>query len=195
MNTVPTPASATADTAPRIGRAKPAPVTKCRELGDLEDEVARLTKQLKALQRATSGSATRREVAEFRAILSERDDEQLVVENIVEYLVDRESTLTYVVAALVTGLNGDRPQHGGSQQLDMLYDGERHALGFRQGRIVLANWRPARRWRQFGTKRQLIELAAHHDVEVKRADVRASIIRKLWRRAPHALPGGGVIRG
>ena len=64
--------------------------------------------------------------------------------------------------------------------MDMLYTGRRHEAGFRQGKFVI--WRrPARRWTQFGSRNDLLNIASLHGAEVNRRDSRKWIIRTLWR--------------
>lgn len=137
------------------------------------------------------------EVAELRQALlamreelDRRDTEQIELEGVIEFLLDRDSTHLLVLGAVVQHVLGDRPGQDGHELMNTLYRGRRHEAGFRQGQYVI--WRrPERRWSQFGRKQDLVDLAAEHEVKVSQRDSRESIIRKLWsHRALHnKLPG------
>lgn len=94
------------------------------------------------------------------------------LEGAVEFLLDEHRTHLCVIGALVTRVLGDCPSdYHGDELMDMLYTGRRHEAGFRQGKFVI--WRrPARRWTQFGSRKDLLDLAALHGVKVNLRDPR-----------------------
>jgi hypothetical protein len=135
------------------------------------------------------------EVAELRAAvlamreeLDRRDVEQAEMEGVLEFILERESAVLSVLGRTVSQTFGDRDdEYGGALMLDLLYSGPRHKAGFRQG--TFARWRrPERRWRQYGSRADLVRLAEEAGAAVKRRDTREGLVRKLW--AADALPGG-----
>jgi uncharacterized protein YwbE len=136
--------------------------------------------------------ALRREVAELRSLIDERDVEQMQIETAIEYLLSQQSTFLYVLGAVSKCLLGDRKGETGGLFQDMLYKGERHPAGFRQA-LKLCYTRPERRWRQFGSKTTVTEKAKAHGIKVRSCDTTRGMIRRLWAESD-ALPGGVRVR-
>lgn len=128
-------------------------------------------------------AALRTELAELGAELDGRDvEETTALENAVEFVASECRTLRYVLVAAVKGVWGDCELH------QMLHPVERsHPGGVWRGAPVMSLRRPERRWRQYGTKHQLGEIAEAHDVKLFARSNRVSMILRLWRAG--ALPG------
>lgn len=128
-------------------------------------------------------------IDDLEAELERRDVEQMELEGVVEFLEQRASTHLWVLGWLVNHLCDDRCAGcRRTDMLDRLYDAPRdEEHGFRQARFV--DWkRPARRWTQFGAKRDLQVLADEAGARARQGDNRETLIRGLWREG--VLPGG-----
>lgn len=129
----------------------------------------------------------RRAVVALREELDRRDVEQMELEGAMEFTLDSERTLRCVLGALVQAMYGRR-----SEYEEMLYPVP-HEAGIRQAEYIL--WRrPERRWSQFGSKQELLDLARKLGARgVAGRDSRQWIIRKLWsHRSAHGAITGAV---
>ena len=128
------------------------------------------------------------EIAEIRAELVRRDIEQVAVENAVEFLHKQERTLRYVLGALVKAtLGNDDTRYGGKWMHSDLYPEPVAGMPFKQAPAMVFE-RPARRWKQFGSKTELLELAKKVGMKTNRNRHTAEwLVRDLWD--VRALPG------
>lgn len=128
----------------------------------------------------------RREVDELRAELERRDVEQIAVENAVEFLHSQSSSHLWALGAITLALWGRRGT--GAEVINHLYPHAGPSGANGAGNIMVYE-RPSRRWAQFGSRKELLELAAENGVPMTSRDTysREGMVRRLWRA--RVLPG------
>jgi hypothetical protein len=122
------------------------------------------------------------DVQQIKDTLAERDLEQCKIEGVLESLDRRGRLHHFILGSLVMKVLGR-----GSYEFKEMYPESVAGISHMQGPDSAVWQRPARRWTQFGTKTELLELANRFRVKVSGRANREALVRALWE--VRALPG------